>query len=67
MTPDTHRHFHEDLSQVKERLLSMSGEAEAALGFAVDALLERDLVKASAASASPDIESRRSLTWLRSS
>ncbi len=46
MTPDTHRHFHEDLGQVKERLLSMSGEAEAALGLAVDALLERDLVKA---------------------
>ena len=46
MTPDTHRHFHEDLGQVKERLLSMSGEAEAALGLAVDALLERDLAKA---------------------
>lgn len=49
MTPDSpHRHFHEDLAQVKERLLSMSGEAEAALGCAVEALLDRDLDKAKA-------------------
>jgi phosphate transport system protein len=43
---EAHRHFHDDLSQVKIRLLTMSGEAEAALGLAVDALLERDSEKA---------------------
>jgi len=43
---EAHRHFHDDLSQVKIRLLTMSGEAEAALGTAVDALLERDAAKA---------------------
>ncbi len=48
MSVDTHRHFHEDLSQVKVRLLTMSGEAEAALELAVEALLERDLEKAHA-------------------
>lgn len=41
-----HRHFHEELSHVKVRLLTMSGEAEAALGLAVEALLERDVDKA---------------------
>lgn len=46
MSGDTHRHFHEQLSHVKVRLLTMSGEAEAALGLAVEALLERDLDKA---------------------
>lgn len=40
------RHFHEELSHVKVRLLTMSGEAEAALGLAVEALLERDSAKA---------------------
>lgn len=43
---DTHRHFHEELSHVKVRLLTMSGEAEANLGLAVEALLERDVEKA---------------------
>jgi len=43
---ETHRHFHDELSQVKVRLLTMSGEAEAALGLAVEALLERDAVRA---------------------
>ncbi|HEY4321386.1 MAG TPA: phosphate signaling complex protein PhoU [Gemmatimonadales bacterium] len=38
---DTHRHFHEDLAQVKSRLLTMSSDAEAALELAVEALLER--------------------------
>ena len=42
------RHFHEELSQVKVRLLTMSGEAEAALATAVEALLERDHEKAEA-------------------
>ena len=46
MSPDLHRHFHEELSHVKVRLLTMSGEAEAALGLAVEALLERDSRKA---------------------
>ena len=42
MSLDVHRHFHDELSHVKVRLLTMSGEAEAALGLAVEALLERD-------------------------
>ena len=46
MTGETHRHFHDELSQVKVRLLTMSGEAEAALGLAVEALLERNRAKA---------------------
>ncbi len=46
MSLDVHRHFHEELSHVKVRLLTMSGEAEAALGLAVEALLERDSEKA---------------------
>jgi len=47
MSPETtHRHFHEELSRVKVRLLTMSGEAEAALRLAVEALLERNNDKA---------------------
>jgi phosphate transport system protein len=46
MSLDAHRHFHDELSHVKVRLLTMSGEAEAALGLAVEALLERDDEKA---------------------
>jgi phosphate transport system protein len=46
MSLDVHRHFHDELSHVKVRLLTMSGEAEAALGLAVEALLERDPAKA---------------------
>ncbi|MGH7658067.1 MAG: phosphate signaling complex protein PhoU [Gemmatimonadales bacterium] len=42
MSLETHRHFHDELNQVKVRLLTMSGEAEASLGKAVEALLERD-------------------------
>ena len=48
MSVDTHRHFHEELAQVKSRLLTMSGEAEAALELAVEGLLERSLEKARA-------------------
>jgi phosphate transport system protein len=48
MTLDSHRHFHDELNHVKVRLLTMSGEAEAALGLAVEALLDRDPVKAQA-------------------
>jgi phosphate transport system protein len=46
MSGDAHRHFHDQLNDVKVRLLTMSGEAEAALGLAVEALLERDGEKA---------------------
>jgi phosphate transport system protein len=46
MSQDVRRHFHDDLNHVKVRLLTMSGEAEAALGLAVQALLERDAAKA---------------------
>jgi phosphate transport system protein len=46
MSVDLHRHFHDELNHVKVRLLTMSGEAEAALGAAVDALLHRDAAKA---------------------
>lgn len=46
MTGEPQRHFHEELGNVKVRLLTMSGEAEAALGLAVEALLERDHAKA---------------------
>jgi phosphate transport system protein len=46
MNRETHRHFHDELSRVKVRLLTMSGEVEAALGLAVAALLERDVAKA---------------------
>jgi phosphate transport system protein len=48
MSVDAHRHFHDELSHLKVRLLTMSGEAEAALGLSVDALLERDTGKAAA-------------------
>ncbi len=46
MSSDVRRHFHDDLSHVKVRLLTMSGEAEAALGLAVEALLGRNKAKA---------------------
>jgi phosphate transport system protein len=48
MSPEPHRHFHDELNDVKTRLLTMSGEAEAALGGAVEALLQRDTAKARA-------------------
>ena len=43
---EIHRHFHEELEDVRARLVTMSGAAEAALGHAVEALLERDAEKA---------------------
>jgi phosphate transport system protein len=46
MSRDVRRHFHDELSDLKARLLAMSGEAEAALGLAIEALLERDSAKA---------------------
>jgi phosphate transport system protein len=36
------RHFHEELDTLKQRLLDMSGKAEALLDLAIDALLKRD-------------------------
>ena len=41
-----HRHFHDELSELKVKLLTMSGEAQAALAGAVDALLSRDAAAA---------------------
>lgn len=37
-----HRHFHDELSGLKSRLLAMSADAQTALATAVDALLQRD-------------------------
>lgn len=39
---ETHRHFHEELADVRSRLVTMSGAAEAALALSVEALLARD-------------------------
>ena len=44
--PATHRHFHDELADLKAKLLTLSGEAEAALSASVQALLERDAAKA---------------------
>jgi phosphate transport system protein len=41
-TPAVHRHFHDQLSELKAKLLTMSAEAQDALGKALDALLRRD-------------------------
>ena len=40
------RHFHEELSQLKQRLMAVSAEAEEAVGKAVNALLTRDRAQA---------------------
>ena len=40
--PAAHRHFHDELSELKAKLLTMSGEAQQALGSALDAVLKRD-------------------------
>src|SRR2546422_236287 len=37
----SHRHFHDELSELKVALLNMSGEAQAALASAVEAVLQR--------------------------
>ncbi len=42
----SHRHFHDELSELKVALLNMSGEAQAALASAVEAVLQRDGDKA---------------------
>ena len=38
----SHRHFHDELSELKVALLNMSGEAQGALATAVEAVLTRD-------------------------
>lgn len=43
MSGEGKRHFHDELDELKTRLLAMSGEAEAALASALNALLRRDL------------------------
>ena len=42
------RHFHEQLADLKQRLLHMSERAESLIDLAVDALLTRDREKADA-------------------
>lgn len=42
MSTAPHRHFHDELSALKAKLLTMSGEAQEALGRALEALLRRD-------------------------
>ena len=46
MSPEPQRHFHEELSHLKQRLLAASSEAEDAIGHAVDSLLARNRAKA---------------------
>src|SRR6266576_2401085 len=41
-SPGGHRHFHDQLSELKAKLLTMSAEAQDVLGRALDALLRRD-------------------------
>ncbi len=42
MSGAPHRHFHDELAQLKDRLLHMSSRVEAAVAQAVQALLDRD-------------------------
>ncbi len=46
MSNEPKRHFHDELADIRERLVTMSGAAEAALGVAVEALLGHDEAKA---------------------
>lgn len=47
MSPQlAHRHFHDELSELKSTLLAMSAEAQTALSSSVEALLQRDSTKA---------------------
>jgi phosphate transport system protein len=41
-SPPGFRHFHEELDTLKQRLLDMSGKAEAMLALSIDALMARD-------------------------
>jgi phosphate transport system protein len=42
MTGESHRHFHEELASLKERLLQMSSQAQEAVHRAVNSVLRRD-------------------------
>ena len=42
MTGESHRHFHDELNELKERLLQMSGKAQDAVHRAVNSVLRRD-------------------------
>ncbi|MBI1967670.1 MAG: phosphate signaling complex protein PhoU [Gemmatimonadetes bacterium] len=44
--PPAHRHFHDELSDLKVRILTMSAEAQDALAAAVEAVLQRDAERA---------------------
>lgn len=46
MSAEPHRHFHDELARMKDRLLDMSGLAEEALDRAVKSLLDRDAADA---------------------
>ena len=46
MSAEPHRHFHDELARMKDRLLDMSGLAEDALERAVKSLLNRDAIEA---------------------
>ena len=46
MSAEPHRHFHDELARMKDRLLDMSGLAEDALERAVKSLLDRDATQA---------------------
>src|SRR5260370_18417911 len=55
MSPSaTHRHFHDELADLKAQLLPLPGESEAALSAAVQALLHRDAAKAAMVIAGDD-------------
>jgi phosphate transport system protein len=43
MTGEQHRHFHDELDRLKERLLQMSGQAQEAVHRAVNSVLHRDV------------------------
>jgi phosphate transport system protein len=45
-TTAAHRHFHDELAELKSRLLTMSAEVQAALELSVEAVLKRDSEKA---------------------
>src|SRR5438105_1796029 len=51
------RHFHEQLSELKQRLIDMSEKAEALIDIAVESLRERDAGKAEAVLAADHEES----------
>jgi len=48
MSGTPHRHFHDELADLKARVLQMSADAQAALGAALDAFRERDAGRANA-------------------